>query len=284
VPLQEHQVQIRDLVVGSVDTGYPWYEKAPDWWSSADLATSDAQRPGSGVMGGRDRKGKLTMTGQVVILGDSLEDVGEKVDLIRAAWDASEVDLPIHYRFLGLPERLRYGRPRRCHVNLDMAPKGSVGIVSFQFEALDPLSYSAVEYVGSTAPQTPGDGITVPFTVPFTLPAATSGTVDALNVGTAKSPWTARILGPTTPGNPPLITHVESGAFLSLSANGGASVPSGQFMELDSRDRSVLLNGTDDRRQTLDNFSTWFPLTPGSNTILFQGSGTLEFRWRSAYV
>lgn len=277
------QVEVRGLLLGP---GTAWRVGQLDRWSSRSVRSEDTPRGASnGSVLGRDLVNSEARilrpnTGQ----GSGRTTAADLValrDQLRAAWATEAADIPVAYQ-LGGQKRIRYGRTRGLDFDETNLVVGYLAAVC-EFIDADGIEYSATEHSISTLPEEPGAGFTPPFVPPFTLPAGTVGTVDVINAGEVPAPWRARITGPTTGGAPPVIEHLGTGERLAFTANGGLVIPSAQWADLDSRDRSVLLNGDADRRLNLNNFSTWFSLAPGVNPIRYSGSGSLELFWRDTW-
>jgi hypothetical protein len=292
VALADGQAEIRAdtsaaLLIGD-DTDFMWVREGPHWWGAPEIRTTDIPRSGAdGSTLGRDLLGKHVTTLQVTILGDDESDVGDKIDAWKAACaHTPEGLIAVRANLLGRT-RVRYGRFRiPGEADAALARNGYVAIGSAQFEVLDSRTYGDTAHTAVTGRVQEGSGFTPPFTPPFTLGASVGGTVDAFNAGNTTAPWTARLDGPLTY---PTVTHLESGQRLSLAltANGGIDLAAGQWIDLDSTNRSVLLNGTADRRTQLTIDSTWWELAPGSNTFELSadtGTGTLTVSWRDVYV
>lgn len=115
---------------------------------------------------------------------------------------------------------------------------------------------------------------------PFTIDAvATSGLVEAVNQGNAVAPAQLRIDGPC---QRPEVQHVQSGTSLIFDV----ILNSGQWLDVDLDNRTVLLNGQSSRRGRMR--GGWFGLDPGVNTILFNAvdsntDALLTVTWRDAY-
>jgi hypothetical protein len=277
------QVEVRGYLMGP---GTPWRVGLLDRWSSRSVRSEDTPRGASGgSVLGRDLVNPETRilrpnTGK----GSGNTTAAELValrDNLRAAWATEAVDVAVAYQ-LGGQKRLRFGRTRDIDLDESNLTVGYLAAICGFVDA-DGIEYSAVEHSISTLPEQPGAGFTPPFVPPIVLPAGTVGTVDVVNAGKVPAPWRARITGPTSGGAPPVIDHLGTGERLAFTANGGLVIPTSQWADLDSRDRSVLLGGTADRRLNLNNFSTWFSLAPGVNPIRFTGSGTLELFWRDTW-
>lgn len=282
------QMQLRNLVVGP-ETPYCWADEVPNWWGFDSLRTSDTQRTSThGVRGGRDLLGAKTMTGQVLAQATDKDTLSGLIDAFMAAWAPSDDDIPVVAMFLN-QKRRRYGRPRRALPGPRLTTRFSRvakfgSLITFQFDALDPFTYSDVEHSASTSLPVSGGGFAVPFTPPFTVPASASdGFLSAPNVGTAPAPWTARLDGPLFR---PVLTHATSGRILHFTANGGLDIAAGDYVILDSQRKSVLYNGVGDRRLNLLLGQGWFDLAVGANSIGLAadtGSGSVTFYWRDTY-
>lgn len=277
------QVEIRGYLLGP---GTPWRVGGLEAWSSRAVRAEDTPRASShGAILGRDlinahTRGLRLNTGH----GNRITTPAELValrDEIREAWATQATDIPVVYQ-LGGHKRLRFGRTRGIDLVEDDL---TVGYLQAQLEFVDRdgVEYSADEHTVATGPDEPGPGFTPPFTPPVTLPAGLVGTFNAANAGRISAPWTARITGPTGAGGAPFIQHLGTGEALDFSANGGLDIPAGQWVDIDSASRSVLINGNADRRLNLATFSRWFSLAPGANDLRFAGSGTLDFTWRDAW-
>lgn len=276
-------VEIRGTLLGP---GTVWRIGGLDSWSGRSVRSDDTPRGAShGSVLGRDL---INSDARILRVntgnGRGTVTVAELVtrrDQLRKLWATESVDVAIAYQ-LGSQKRLRYGRTRAIDIDESNLAVGHM-TATCEFVDGDGIEYSATESSASTPPDAPGAGFTPPFTPPFSLPAGTVGVVTLTNLGAVPAPWRARITGPTSPGAPPVITHLGTGERLDFSANGGLEVPASQWVDLNSRDRSVLLNSNADRRLNLNNYSTWFSLAPGDNPIRFTGSGTLELFWRHTW-
>lgn len=274
------------LVVGP-GTAYRYPPDWVAWWGSPEVRTFDQARSNTdGYQFGRDLYGKHGTPLLVQILGDDASDLGDKIDAWKAATALSVADLTIRANLLGRTRR-RIGRFRNPG---DATSRGRVTTGGFvmnaaaRFETSDALTYGDDEHTATVGREVPGSGFTPPFTVPFTLGASTSGAVDVVHAGNAPAPWTARIDGPMTGFT---IHHVEFDRRLAFTANGGVDLDDGQWLELDSRRGTALLNGSGGRLDRLTLDSNWWDLGPGSNTFHLaanSGAGLLTISWRDAYL
>lgn len=287
------QVEIRAdtdaaLVIGR-GTAFEWAEDGPTWWNPIEVTTNDEKRSGAhGYTPGIDYRGKHVATLIVTILGESRADIAEKIDAWKAACAIAEGDelVAVRARLLVGETRVRFGRFRiPGAVNAAAAAENFTAIGSAQFEVLDGLTYSDTERSLVTGRVVPGAGIELPAELPWELPESAAGSVNAVNAGTAPGYWRARLTGPL---EQPVLDHLESGTRLALTANGGVNLAPGQFLDIDSRRRTVLLNGTADRQSQLavPPPDRWGGLAVGDNTFRLSaddGAGTLSVFWRDAY-
>jgi hypothetical protein len=87
----------------------------------------------------------------------------------------------------------------------------------------------------------------------------------------------------TGPATNPRISNLETEEFIEIDED----IIADEFLVLNVRDRTALLNGTGNRYNLRKFGSMWFPLRPGSNILQYSlaaGDGQLEVRWRDAYV
>jgi hypothetical protein len=291
--LADGQVELRAdtdaaLVVGP-GTSYRFTTDWISWWGAATVRTADMERGGvDGLLAGRDLLGSHMTPIVVQILGDDAEDLGDKIDAWKAACAVSaDDDVTVRANLLGRTRR-RLGRFR---IPGEIIPRGRVTVGghvangSCQFEALDPITYGDEETSAVTTREVAGVGVELPEQLPWSLPAGSGGGLSVTNAGNRNAPWTARLDGPLTY---PEINHTQSGRrlYLSLDANGGVDLASGQYVIIDSKDRSVLLNGTSDRRSQLTIDSEWWDLPPGQNDFILRadaGAGTLTVTTRDAW-
>lgn len=291
--LTDGQVELRadtdDALVVGPGTSYQFTTDWINWWTAPAVRTSDVERGGvDGLLYGRDLLGVHATPIVVQIIGDSAADLGDKIDAWKAACAVlADATVTVRANLLGRTRR-RVGRFR---VPGEIIPRGKVTVgghvanASCQFEAADPITYGDDETSASTTREVGGTGFTAPFTVPFSLGASTAGGLSITNAGNRAAPWTARLDGPLTY---PEITHTQSGRrlYLSLDANGGVDLAAGQYLTIDSKARSVLLNGTADQRSRLTIDSQWWDLDPGQNDFLLRadaGTGTLTVTARDAW-
>lgn len=181
------------------------------------------------------------------------------------------------------------GRPvRRADVRLNAATKiGEVNPYAFdwqlQLKAPDPRRYgpTATPLV-LTPPTGATGGVTAALTVPFTLSTTGLSTSNGVvtNAGTFPTRPIVTLAGPLVD---PQIANLTSGRTLSLNI----VLVSGDSLVLDFDRRTVMLNGSASRSNTLTASASWWELAPGGSDIQFTaggGAGTATVTWASAWV
>lgn len=155
-------------------------------------------------------------------------------------------------------------------------PAGQSTIKAFQVVLVssDPNSYSTVE---RQSPDLAVQGVTVST---FTL-ASNEGNVDTYP--------RIRVYGQVSDGTPDLqiVNNVTNDVF---RFGNGASIPNGDYWEIDCRNETVIDNHGVSKISYVDNaITTFFPLAPGANNLSLQGASPSggakgQVFWRDAWA
>lgn len=152
--------------------------------------------------------------------------------------------------------------------------------------AADPRIYSSVLHTSSvvTSAGTGTAGRVYPKTYPITYGAASPlGQLLVNNIGTAPTYPVLRVYGP---GNNPKIYNFTTGVGISLIYQLGA----GDWLTVDTLNRTVLLNDTTSRYSSVDFLNTkWWGLLPGVNDLRiafdsYIAGSSLRVDWRDAWL
>jgi hypothetical protein len=147
--------------------------------------------------------------------------------------------------------------------------------------APDPRKYGpVVEVVTGMAGST--GGLPFPLTFPLAFGSASGGSVTVDNTGTIKSWPIMRIAGPVV--NPRIInpaTGDELRVNLTLAA--------GEYLDIDTAARTVLLQGTASRRKDVATSGEWLPVPPGGASFtcsadVYDPAAVFTFAGRSAFI
>lgn len=148
------------------------------------------------------------------------------------------------------------------------------------FDLVDPRLYSSTT-ASIVLDDASGGTLGLPISLPvgFTIAGANPNDQTATNTGTVATEWTATVYGPVTS---PRIILADTGETLEVDTELAAN----EFVTVDSRTRTVLLNGVTPRPSWVPFDSTWWQLPAGSSTVSYRvaaGTGKLTFAWRQAW-
>ncbi|KXK63349.1 hypothetical protein AWW66_03280 [Micromonospora rosaria] len=285
--LAEGQFEIRGLAMGPgtrfriTDDTNPWVRQTRAdqsgglaWghggWSGAEWSAERVISFGGLIGPGRDD------------VAGALEDLHD----LAAAFAPTGVagDVPMRWR-QGGREYLAYVRTRMTEPRMDLLGTGRVW-VRCAAVALDPFIYSAVERTaGPLGGPTWSGGLTFPMTVPFTIGATqTGGAADLVNEGRAPASLTIRYDGPL-PGDNRIAVRGPDG--VTRVQRVVPPLAAGEWLEVDTRARTVWLNGDQQSSRRSDVVGDWPLLLRGTSVLRHlaptQTAGTVTVRWRDTW-
>jgi len=261
------------------DLGVEWWVESEDGWSS-----SPAIRADSGDLPGGDGAfdSNPLYSGRVITLAGS------------AIAPSSELANAARLRFSSLLEANRGGVLRVTEDGLALSavvrPSGAVkvertGGYAFAWQlilvAADPRKYGdAIETSTGMAGST--GGLVFPVVFPADFGASAGGSVSLVNHGTVKSWPVIRITGPVVN---PRVQNPSTGDELVLAM----TIDAGEYVDIDTSARTVLLQGTASRRARVSTSGEWLPIAPGGTSFSFGAdfyslSASLTVSARSAWI
>jgi fibronectin type 3 domain-containing protein len=205
----------------------------------------------------------------------------EYQQIARALASAQDEDRELHYT-------LGQDLPLFARVRLEeLSAPIQVGPNAIKYAATvraqDPRGYSTIEQIAQTGPlfreDDPVGTAVFPLIFPFTFAQLTTGTLAVYNDGTVGTPPIIELDGY-------LLNPVVQLADRRLVFAG--EIAEGDTLTIDTDKRTVVLNGTANRRGLLDSVqSRWFELPPYPAVIellpeAFAGAGGLRVRFRDA--
>lgn len=223
------------------------------------------------------------------IIGSDLADMWASLDDLKGAL-ALGSDVTLRFRRSGLAFLERATVRVAGAVDVPLVPAlGAAPMIRFAvaLEAPDPRIYTDTESTGSYDPTDAGTGgLTFPLTFPLEFDAsAGAGTLQVQNEGTIGAPVVLTVTGPVTN---PILDNETAG--LSIYTR-ELELAAGETVELDTRTRTLLLNGTTARPDLVDvSLTDWWTLRPGVNQLRLRGSGMsagsteLAVTYRSARI
>ena len=250
---------------------------------SPEIRVSDYPRNSQkGMIKGVDKYSGRTVTIQVEITADVLDS--EVAAFATAFAVPKEDDSPLQFTIPGVasgsPARLNV-RPRKLALPIEFEYFSGTAYASAELFAADPLIYSEAETSVSINLATGAGGRTYDRTYDMSYGGIASyGSALLTNLGSAVAPLTIRINGPVTN---PTIRNVTTGQSLGFTV----ALNPGEYLDIDTTARTVLLNGTADRYSYLT-LPQWFGLVPGVNEIRYFADDTVastaNITFRSAWL
>jgi hypothetical protein len=236
-----------------------------------------------GTTAGDDYLPGRTITLEIDVLNSNHTARALLIDAFNAVFKPGAAEAPLVFQ---LPS-VAGGAKRRIGVRtvarkapIDLQHLYAITELSLLLKATDPRIYDNTETVDQVSLPTTEGGLSFNASLNFSFGAvSTGGTINAVNSGTFDTPVVFRINGPCVD---PRITNVATSQTLALTM----SIDSGDYVEIDTDARSVLLNGTASRYQYLTT-SEWFDLPPGTTELDFRAAtttaATLTATYRSAW-
>lgn len=255
-------------------------------FNNPDMISSDQRRlrrhglhPGDDYYEGRE------VVIPIEVTGDDTADWEANLQAMKTAFqvdpERDETEEPLVFQVPGIASGRKariLARPRGLEGDLNTEWFYEIPIVRARFYSTKPWIYDNTETT-VTSPILAGtsSGITWPLTWPLVWGTVTASTFTATNDGTARAEFVATIPGPVVN---PVIQHVDRGVELAFNI----TVDAGNYLEVDTEARTVMLNGTANRYYTKS--GTWFNLSPGDNTLSYRadsGSSNLSIVYRSTW-
>lgn len=273
----ESDVVLGDLVLNTIDNNnIVWVcTDIKGWWGQPDPEMPELTRgwgDGSYDVKGRWQARQLTLEG-VFLPPDPSFVPAARDALIRAT---SLVYTGAWLRTFEDPPKASYvrlsGRPDIATVNARGRTEFSIGLraadpIKYEWHDEDPEGYSIVEIPCRN----------------LSTGATGSGTVN--NIGNTEVTAIFEIQGPIV-GPATLQNLTTNELILVIDA-----VPSGSYLEIDTYDREVALDGdVTGTRSIIDTLADWIKLAPGNNTISLIDEGaanstaTLRVYYRSGWI
>jgi len=300
--LANWQFSIGDLV-GGAGTGYEVDEDGIAGLDLPSLRTSDVNRAvDHGERMGRDLLEGRTFSWTVHVIADSDTEMASLLESLGAVTSPGTTEVEFSYKLPGQTQRSIYARPRRRTMAENRRGRlAHVAQVALQFHATDPRIYSVtpttttVQVAFSTSGGGGTGGASWPWSWPLSWasdveeappPTGNSGSTVVENIGTFETPWLGRFDAGSNFLTGPRIENLTTGDALDFTS---LVLQPGQYLTIDSHERTAYLNGVQSRYGTLSSTSRWFSLEPGSNSIRAtarsaSSGSTFRITHRSAWV
>lgn len=195
------------------------------------------------------------------------------------------VEMPMYYTLPGMAQasRLVWVRPIDRPNVIDQNYLFNKAKVQLRVWATDPRSYdSNLQSAIATLPAGNG-GATWPWTWPVSWGSSSgSGLVNVTNSGNFETRPVIVINGPV---DNPTITNNTTGLSLSFLI----SLINTDTLTIDFLNKTVILNGTASRRNTMSSAPNWWNLPPGTSVFAYRANtvqvgSTATIYWQSAWM
>jgi hypothetical protein len=287
--LQDWNIEYNGLLLGP---GTPYGVISIDGLDTPDFRIDDTVKMGDHgdfIYATYADKRIITTTADAIGI-PATGDFENVISNLRAALGVPQADY-VRYRYkkLGEAARVAFVKPTRGpKYQIDQGYNIGDAAWASEAQAGDPRLYDDVLQQLTVLPSV-DSGFTFSVAFSINFGGGTTGSVNCVNSGSIDAPWLARISGPLTDL---AITHQSLGRRIRVTTTLGV----GDYLEIDSLARTIMLNGQASRYGSMDPTSQWFgllpsQLTPGftGNALLFQATGTggstnCTFIWRSAWL
>lgn len=203
------------------------------------------------------------------------------LDSLKFNFAPSTSLVPFYFKAPGVDERLVYVKPLGFKYDWEQLRRIGQAKAQFKMFAEDPRIYTSL-LITNNVPFSPGAltgfGFNLSFNFGFGGAASTDGVI-VTNAGNRPTPPIFTINGPCTD---PSIRDDTYGNILSFSI----TLAAGETLVIDTKYKTVRLNGSVNRRGSMTNFE-WFFLQPGSTFIRYGASvgagSSMDVSFRSAW-
>lgn len=279
--LSEGQVSVRSLVMGA-GTSYELMNDFSMWARNVRADQGGPRAWNHGTWSGAEWQDEAVIPMQILVKGSGVGGWLSAHQALAAAFAPSATDVELR-TVVGGVEYLMLGRPRMVQPDTSLVG-GGISFTRVAFVAQDPRIYSGVLHTTGTLnlPVLSG-GLQVAFTVPFTVNGAlVGGSASLVNAGTTDTGLTMRIDGPVVA--PRISLQRPDGLTQTLTI--GFDLSTGDWINIDTIARTVMLNGFSSRRAQVS--GDWPILPAGTSTLSFasstyNASAALSASWRDAW-
>lgn len=254
--------------------------------SNAPYRTTEREREGmdGGFVDAEFESIRTIILEGTVYAGSNFDDLEPFMDTLKANYGPVHTSRPFYFTVPGVGQRIVFCKSYGVKYDMDAARRVGSSPIQIQLMAANPLVYSTslIQVQTGLGGEDPGRAYNKSFNYGYGTPV-TGGLASVENLGNRETDGILTIRGPITD---PKIVHDETNRFLAFNIvlNGV------QDLVIDLRNRSVLLEGTANRRSAMTSDSRWFLFVPGNNSLRFQGdwhdmssAPILSVATRSAY-
>jgi hypothetical protein len=218
-----------------------------------------------GLVAGQRLLGGRTILIEMGVVGWDRDDIN---DALMALANLGVDEIPLRCRLAGVAG----GNTVKAMVTVrnDDIPLGELYLshaldAALELRALDPRLYSDTLTTVTLLSTTVTGGKSFPWTFPFTFGGSgNAGNANLVNLGNYNAPLTVEIHGPISQ---PRLRNETTGKEIFYND----TLAAGEWLEIDTKAHTVLLNGVANRYYRLG-ATQWWDLAPGINQVRFFGA------------
>ena len=204
----------------------------------------------------------ITLEGTIYCPTDQAEIFS---DTLKGNFAPSFGSQPFYFKHPSVAQRVIFAKSLGCRYDVNNLRRVGKTDVQFQLKAEDPSIYgNEISVVVGQASPPSGRGYNKSYNYGYGTTSGTAGVIDAYNEGNKPTPAIIRLQNIINPE----IVNDTVGKRLKFTA----TIDNLDYYNIDLRNRTVILNGTANRRGTVIGTSQWFLLQPGSNRLRLLGS------------
>jgi hypothetical protein len=251
-------------------------------FDNAPIRTTERDHEGTdgGFMDAELERGRpISLEGMAYADGEEVESL---LDRLKEEWAPSRTPVPLYFKVPGVGERLFFVKPLGCRYDVNQLRRVGCTAIQFQAFAEDPRAYDSTLQdvpMGLGAIQTDGFGFPLEFPFGFGALSSTDDGTWVTNAGNRATPVKLIIPGPVSG---PRVFNETVGAELRFDI----TLDAPDFLVVDTQYRTVLLNGTVNRRTTLEQ-GNWFFLQKGDNFLRYRAgavtASVMSVQYRHAW-
>jgi hypothetical protein len=241
-----------------------------------------------GVAAGNDWMRGRTIRLTLEVYGSTPEELSTRMNELTTAFAPAIGETPLAFMIPGIAGGVKVqteARVRRRSSPINREWYYNIPIVTIELYATSPyLEAGGSEGLTTATLSLPVVSGGVEFDAEFDLgfgTVGTSGTVAVTNSGASDMYPTIDITGPVTN---PVVTNLTTGEWWGYTG----TVSSGDTLTVDTKARTVLMNGSANRYYLMTAGSEFFSLDPGSSTLRYNAdaytASTATITARSAWV
>lgn len=277
----DYELEYRGLLLGG-DTVFSLVE-GNGFLDLPEIISADNQLlRRDGLFPGDDFLGEREIT---LVIEIDRENADTHIDNLRQAFTRAVQEFEFVFQIPDVAAGVKlvsWARPRNLRLPITLDYLYGLPIAEIRLVATDPLFYSTTELSVSTTIATSGSGRSWPTVWPREWGTASeSGSMSLTNSGIIEAPMNVRFDGPVSN---PSIEDQTNGRSMSLDID----IADGDYIVIDTAQRSVLLNGTANRYSSLSLSNGWFGVAPGTNSFVYRGTtggtGEVTVTWRSTWI